>query len=329
MGLGLYFAVDHCLLNLNLPKILEDYFYISLQKQSSTAPQVKDQGENSFIWVRDLSEFCLDKDVPPPKARNQLSFSPHHWYVHTNCGVWLGSKGFLFLIKEGEKIPQIGMDSEFESLLSLEKRFLWQAVLTVFFRNVEYYPLHCNVCIYNDQGILLVGRAGSGKTTLSLSLIQESWQYSADDTNLLYECEGQVYTSGLRRGFACTAETLTRFPKLAELPVLYSAENKQVVDIVYRYSDQYVSSCKSKVVIYPKITSNEASKLVPINQKQALPALIPHSPGIIGEQKSAKAQFKLLAKLVQQTRSFELHLGDDSRSDNKAVLTLLDEAISR
>lgn len=47
------------------------------------------------------------------------------------------------------------------------------------------YGLHANGIVKNGAGILLVGDAGSGKTTISLSLIVQGWNYLSDDVVLL------------------------------------------------------------------------------------------------------------------------------------------------
>jgi len=188
-------------------------------------------------------------------------------------------------------------------------------------RPLGRYGLHASGVARDSQGVLIVGGAGQGKTTLALGLVEAGWYYLSDDALVLHPRSGRVEALALRRGFSCTPQTIERFPGLIpsadERPGFEGG--KQFVEIDRQLPGSFKARCVPNLLIFPQISDAAHSELQPLDGVQVLKALVQQSPGILTGDSLVEAQLQALAQLVRQARSFRLLLGSDIYQDPAAV----------
>lgn len=86
---------------------------------------------------------------------------------------------------------------------------------------------------------------------------------------------------------------------------------KSFLDIDSIYPGRFTYSCFPKVLIFPEIVPRDKSKLIPIEKVGALIMLIANSAGIMVDKKIAVKQIEILKRLIYQTYSYQLLLGQD------------------
>ena len=190
------------------------------------------------------------------------------------------------------------------------------------------YGLHANVIENDNIGYIIAGPAGSGKTTLTLSMVLSGWKLLSDDANILYDTPQGIYAYALRRGLSCTTDTLKHFPELSaaadESPNL--SEGKKLLDIESLIPESVTPRCMPRVLLFPEITSERTSQLISIGDTEAMIALIEQSPGIMTYHHLIVKQMGVLNSLLQQTHSYRLILGSDLFDSPETVSDLLHSA---
>ncbi len=174
----------------------------------------------------------------------------------------------------------------------------------------------------------MAGSSGCGKTTLSLALLREGWNYLSDDTILLRSCGEGVEAITFRRGFACSSHTLAWFPELhsGDARAAPWKENKVFVDVDQIYPGKRLTRCEPAVILFTEVAQTERSRLVPVDVTTALALLVQQSPGVLTQRTAVEQQMGVLGGLVAHTRNYRLLLGKDVYGDTAAVSRLIWQA---
>ncbi|NOT61631.1 MAG: hypothetical protein HOP19_15555 [Acidobacteria bacterium] len=105
-----------------------------------------------------------------------------------------------------------------------------------------------------QTGLLLVGASGSGKTTTTLQLVRQGWQYLSDDLLLLGATEQGIAAWGLRRAFAATERTLAACDYVgAQRPQgqrMVGDIEKLAFDPQTLFPQQYAKSCTPQHLLF-------------------------------------------------------------------------------
>jgi hypothetical protein len=255
-------------------------------------------------------------------------------YSSASLRVLRTDKGFL--LRCGASHLELDLAGSY-GLGVLDEGFWWQPVydqreffllaLMMLLRPHGGYGLHANALVTEEEGFLLVGKPGSGKTTLALSLIRQGWRYLSDDAVVLRQAEEGVEALAFRRGFSCTPETLGRLGlDEPRLEALYSAPGKRVMDLEALFPEGFALSCRPGTVLFPRIANQAKSELTPMKQSDALIALMRESAGIMTDIASSREQLEVLKRLVEQSRCYRLELGSDVYDEAATVSAILHKA---
>lgn len=208
------------------------------------------------------------------------------------------------------------------------QRTFWQTLFFLLVRRTGCTFLHANTLYPADlgpeAGVLLVGDCGSGKTSLTLSLLSAGWRYVTDDTVLLQLSEpansppagpsNAIHAYAVRRGFACTTTTVAQWPWLAALAKQGVALNRQkvLIDPDAHYPTGFAPRCTPRVLCFPQICHTAQSQVRPLTPTQSFNALLgqPRN-GLVAEPAFTPALLAHFRALVEQCASYELALGWD------------------
>jgi hypothetical protein len=263
---------------------------------------------------------------PPPPRLTQVQADRRLSVWTTPCGFLLEAGQTWLAVDQDASRASGVLDSGFWAQSLLAQRDFLLLAFVMLLRPHGFYALHANAVVAEGRGFCIVGASGSGKTTLSLSLLRAGWQYLADDALLLADEPSGVVSLALRRSFACTAQTLARFPELADAASGASATSKGVVAVEQIYPTRFVSRCTPAVLLFPRIAGGPRSRLLPLDPTAALCALLPQSAGIFTRRGPGERQLATLARLCQQARSYTMLLADDVYAEPELVGALLHAA---
>jgi len=205
----------------------------------------------------------------------------------------------------------------------------WAYGLMKLFRQRGLYALHgAGLVSPNQGGVIITGPCGCGKSTLSIGLIRAGWGYLSDDALLLRDGDDTVEVLALRKSFYVNEENAPRYRDLSLGPVVPDNAGGQRRQLALHEShpDQYHPQTIVSALIFPRIVSDATSTLQPLSGAAALAKLLGESGGQLFDRDSMSQHLKLLKRLVEQTRAFELRSGQDLHRDPSQLAALLADA---
>jgi hypothetical protein len=179
----------------------------------------------------------------------------------------------------------------------------------------------------SGAGLLLAGPSNSGKSSLTLRLVRAGWRYLSDDTVIFYERDGRVEAGPWRRLFAVTPSALEGFEGLgASLgKAVASDPTKRRLDPAVVFPGRLAPACAPRVLCFPVIAGEAASRLEPLGPAEAMSSLIESYPWASYDATAAPAYLAALGRLVGQCRVFRLRAGRDLIDDPARAHGLLSE----
>jgi hypothetical protein len=203
-----------------------------------------------------------------------------------------------------------------------EQRGLFLFALLMLLSRHGLYPLHAAGVWHAGCGFLLVGNSGSGKTSVTGALTRSGWHYLSDDSVLL-RCGSQgVEAWAFGRQFHCAPAMLRHFPELARhlrSPVI----GKRLVDVSSVYPGQFRSRFRPRVILFPEITPEPESCLIPLDSTATLVRLLGQGTGLLHSRESTAAQTAVLNHLARSAHGFRLLHGADVHRNPAHLAALL------
>jgi hypothetical protein len=172
-------------------------------------------------------------------------------------------------------------------------------------------------------GVLLIGRGGSGKSTVALACVGSSLGYAADDYCVLEfgvcPCVHSIYSSG-----KADAGSIAMLPHLAEAfhssPI--DQHNKSIIFIAQRMRRAVLHSFPLRAIVATKIVSGSACNAEALTPGEALRAL---APSTLFQLPGDRTQsFARMCGLIRNIPCWRLDVG----SDPSAAQPLLEAIIA-
>lgn len=211
-------------------------------------------------------------------------------------------------------------------------RFVFYMVIGAMFGYSGYEIIHAGAIALHDNGALIVGSPGSGKSTLILSCLESGMSLLADDVLFLAKDDGlvRVYAFpediGVRKG---TTEMLAQAQYIQTLPS--DARQKRPVDVQRYFGKQVASSCPVRVLLFlhAEQRANEF-RAEPLTRAQAVHWLMQE---YISQQQAqdgeADYMFDIFGDMATQAPAFRLWLTSDPQENAKQVRQLIQKASER
>jgi hypothetical protein len=169
-------------------------------------------------------------------------------------------------------------------------------------------------------GALLVGPAGSGKSTTSLACLLSGLGYAGDDCVL-------VETEPYPRGFSVYGTAKLNSDSVQLLPGLAAPHPlpempKFIVDVAHAHPRLVQRSVAISMVLLPQVTPGRRVQLRPASSAQALRALAPST--LLQHADESATGLALMSRLVQQVPAYILEPGSDIASVGPAIRRVLE-----
>jgi hypothetical protein len=167
--------------------------------------------------------------------------------------------------------------------------------------------VHAGAVGIGDDGVLLGGSGGAGKSTAAVACVEAGMSFASDDYVALTAGEPPrahaVYgTVKLDR------EALRAFPSLAEAAVPSAdAQEKAVVDLHALRRDRMAPSLAVRAIVIPRIAPGERTGIRPLSGAQAMRALAPST--IFQAPDGRHDALRVISTVVRQVPSYQLSIG--------------------
>lgn len=201
---------------------------------------------------------------------------------------------------------QVGATTSFWHLLRL---FEWQ--LDIFLSNAvqDYYLLHAAALVHKNQGIIVPGVSGNGKSSLALALFLQGYGYLSDELAVIEPDTARL--RGYPKPFSLKTPSL--FPNLAARkniwvgPEMDSVVPPGAIPVWYVHPEDVRPAAVARgpvpirTIIFPHYNPNAIPELRPIPAGQAMRGLLENS---VNFSQLGRGGLRLLARLVQEARSY-------------------------
>ena len=176
-------------------------------------------------------------------------------------------------------------------------------------RGVQF--IHAGVVSAGDNGILLAGGGGAGKSTTSLLCLLAGLGYLSDDFAAFTPNSSGVTAHCLFTSAVVQLHHLQQFPQLttaAQRPN-YDHEDKSIVFVGELMPSAIRASVPVRAVLLPRVMKRPETQIVRANRREALLALAPSSVMLLPG--GGPRALQRLASLVSVVPAYKLELGYD------------------
>jgi hypothetical protein len=207
--------------------------------------------------------------------------------------------------------------------------YAFQAAL----RRIALYEMHAGAVVEPDSGdgVLLAGVSNSGKSTLTLRLVQSGWRYLTDDTMLLSESFGTVEAHAFRRYFSFPEPLLDALhvphAESALKEALPAFPDKLPLDPSVAFPGRLSERCVPRALCFPEVTGESESRLQRLTQAEAMMRLVEQCPWSCYDRQSSQHYLKVLSLLSRQANSYRLFAGRDILDDEGRAAALMLECL--
>ena len=190
------------------------------------------------------------------------------------------------------------------------------------FRHRDLHAIHAAALATPDgRGVMLVGPSGSGKTSTTLSLALAGWRLLSDDSLLLSSGEDGVEVLALRPGLYLAPEAARRYVELRG-----RWDDGPQPSGKARLEDGVLESVERVVpgrILYPVLTGETRSRIVPLDRVDALARLLRESDLVTLGPELGSAHLRALGRLADQAEHHELRAGTDLLGDPDHLIRVL------
>ena len=182
----------------------------------------------------------------------------------------------------------------------------------------------------DGTGYVLCGNAGSGKTTLTLCLIESGFKFLSDDTVFLrLSGDRDVEVLGFARAFHLAADLIAErefLGKFRELPDFCPRRGRKLLSADRCFPERRLDGMVNpQVILFPCIRE-DASRLESLSRAEALNILIPQSLAVMFNPETAPPHLEALKRMASRGRAFCLFTGPEIKGSPAAVRTLVEQA---
>ena len=195
----------------------------------------------------------------------------------------------------------------------------------------DRYPLHAGAVARDGAGIILPGESGSGKSSLTLALLQQGYSYMSDELAAVELTTGELHSYPK----PITIKDISIFPELSQRPDLWfgpqPGENGRDEQVWYVHPEDVAANCIGspvaiRYIIFPKYRPGTATQLEALSAGQVMERLLQNS---VDFRRFGSLGFDLLAKMVEEADCFSLsfnHLDMATSLINELTEGMLDRS---
>jgi hypothetical protein len=193
-------------------------------------------------------------------------------------------------------------------------------------RNVPI--IHTALVARSNNGVLVAGKSGSGKSTSSLACIIGGFDYLSDDyTGLQLRRDGAFVGHSLYNSVFLNTNHLEWFGELAPYAIRgrLPHEEKSAVLLSQVLPQRLARAVPIRALVTARVTNGSATRLQRASKGEALLALGPSSLLQVQRRSFGVSGFARLAEVVERIPCFRMELGSDLSSIPQCIHDLLSQ----
>jgi hypothetical protein len=262
---------------------------------------------------------------PPPRPRTSPNDAPgtlYHFHEPPLRGAYQAGQEALSVFDAEAGVAWYWVANVFD-LPWWEQASPIRQILFWWLGSRGYLQVHGAAVGTEEGGVLVVGQAGSGKSTVALACLGSDLLYAGDDY-VAVALEPPRVASLYNSGKLDWLHLHERLPHL--LPVLANSEDsneeKAVLNVQQHFPDQTTSGFQLAALLVPTLRpERQAPSLVPGSREAAFTALGPST--ILQLHTAGAGEFATLSSLVASLPCYSLELGSDLSAIPEAISELL------
>lgn len=186
--------------------------------------------------------------------------------------------------------------------------------------------VHAGAVGLGDDGLLVVGRGGSGKSTVALtSLADDRLSYAGDDYVAIGSEPGGRMIYSLYSSGKVHRPNLVRLPHVAKrLANPDRMDEKAIVFVDDAFPGRSVAALRLRAIVVPRVAGESTTRIAEISSAAALTALAPSS--VFQLHPPDKHTFGRIARLTRDVPAFRLELGTDVHAIPDRLVDVLSAA---
>ncbi len=203
-----------------------------------------------------------------------------------------------------------------------ERSFPLRSVIHRWSAHQEFQPIHAGAVGTDGEGVLIVGRGGSGKSTSTLACLEGGLQYAGDDYVLLETGEAPKVHS-LYGTAKLVPDNLHRFPRLQSLVANADRldEEKALLFLGGSHGGQLVRQLAIRAILIPCVTGLRDSTLVKTTPMAGALAIAPTT--ILQLLGDSHGVMRKVSGLARQVPTYQLRAGTDLPQIPRLIADLL------
>ncbi|MGI9514580.1 MAG: hypothetical protein ACR2OL_16910 [Anderseniella sp.] len=171
--------------------------------------------------------------------------------------------------------------------------------------------IHAAAIGQQGHGVLLTGKGGSGKSTLTAAAVSHGWQTVGDDFVLLRFAQGKVYAYPIFDILKLTGMAEEWFADLLKQPLNpnRAANEKAMVRLSDIAGQSFVDGLEVHAIFSQTLTHASSSRFSPISKIKAVAALAPSTMNIL--RTAMPVTLKDCGRLAKALPTYSLGVGQD------------------
>jgi hypothetical protein len=248
---------------------------------------------------------------------NILNFKNIYYKTYYYTIYKLSSSAFLFSFYDNEFIIYVNINKNFFwGIITEPERFHYDffreflimptVAFQLFFHNIYFF--HSSIFSVNNNGILICGNSGKGKSTLTLLLLQSSNNklFLSDDKSFLKFSDNNLYGGGFKSLLKVKNPQL---PQLKNFLLNIKPELKINETNFYKFPEAK-KNIKINLVLFPDVKKDGKTSIVELSKKEFFFELIKNSYEILLQIDQEK-YFDFLEKIINSSNGYKIILGKD------------------
>ncbi len=300
-----------------LNAIHESLVHFELPAENQNAPQIK-------FAIRVVESTA----IPTADLLHNLklvSFDENQKY-------YSGGKGLLYTISPGSFMvtcdlhsqTAVGiLNSEYADFPGLVFHQVFYPILAEMLKQLHLFNIHTAAVCHNDTGIIFPAHAKSGKSTITINMLNAGFGFLSDDICFVKKNSSKLELLGFPEPIRIWDETIRFFPELAALQKLRGCSHlKKSFRAEQVFPNSICLQASPEFLILPQIIDSPSSQLQPISKTTALVELVPQSL-MVANKNIVKHHLGILTQLVDTCNCFRLKAGRDMEKIPQLIKDIL------
>lgn len=259
-------------------------------------------------------------------AEAELLYKNHFtkYYAYRDLWIILLQSATVIINRSSNKIVALAHYNDLRKSKYLED---FMHPLVELLRQNGVYAHHTAAVSKDGQGLLLLGKSGQGKTTLSVDLLSHGFDFLADDRCFLRENEAGWEVLGFYEPIRYYPDNVDHIQEVHKMrnalsqPVM--SNGKSQLDLYPLYSQRIIDRSHVAGLVFPSHSPEEqTSRLEPMSASEALITLLPLTM-VCFDRTTSQSHFDFCVRLTTSLPSVKLIMGQDRERWHELVKQFL------